>query len=224
MDVSEKSIQIEDTPIYDTDLIIIYQSGRHPTVSRHQHQGRTHLWTLTCSFSTRCWKQWHEDTGEGIIEGQVASRGVNMTHQIYRWYYHWWLRPAKSVHWPASGTVKDTAINFMGIIEYHLRTGDVYLIFEWYLPGSTQLERMPPENINWLCIPHCRRRRRYSMYPKTKHGWSNSSVSTWWIMRYRTPTDWLSPRKIMFLTKLAMVWNSKRLHTERLMLLLYKIW
>ena len=37
----------------------------------------------------------------------------------------------QSVHWPASGTVKDIAINCMGIIEYHLRAGDVYLIIKF---------------------------------------------------------------------------------------------
>ena len=60
-----------------------------------------------------------------------------------------------SVHWPVSGIVEDYAVNFMGIIGYHLRAGDVYLIFDRYLPGSTKqvtrskgLERMPAENIN----------------------------------------------------------------------------
>ena len=43
-----------------------------------------------------------------------------------------------SVHWPVNGTVDDHAVNFMGIIGYHLRAGDVYLIFDRYLRGSTK--------------------------------------------------------------------------------------
>ena len=44
---------------------------------------------------------------------------------------------------PLSGTVEDYAVNFMGIIGYHLRAGDVYLIFDRYLPGSTEQVTRP---------------------------------------------------------------------------------
>lgn len=43
-----------------------------------------------------------------------------------------------SVHWPPSGSVEDYIVNFMGTIDYHLNSSDVYLIFDRYLPGSTK--------------------------------------------------------------------------------------
>ena len=48
-----------------------------------------------------------------------------------------------SVHWPVSGTVDEYAVNLMGIIGYHLRAGDVYLIFDRHLPGSTKQVTRP---------------------------------------------------------------------------------
>jgi len=42
------------------------------------------------------------------------------------------------VHWPPSGSVEDYIVNFMGTIDYHLNSSDVYLIFDRYLPGSTK--------------------------------------------------------------------------------------
>ena len=137
MVVSKKSIKINDTPIYNTDLVytrvIGLQQSRDIDIKK----------VLTYELSPVP-PALFDESGGMRIQAKAASKAklqVEVSTRLTRspdaiiidgcallW----------SVHWPVSGTVEDYSVNFMGIIGYHLIAGDVYLIFDRYLPGDTK--------------------------------------------------------------------------------------
>ena len=186
----------------------------------------THLWT--CSSSTLWWKRWHEDTGEGNIEGQVASRGVNAIHQISRCDYRWWLCAATECSLACQWDRERHCNQLYGYYwipsesRRCLPYNNIWLISSWKQTTGKDATRKHQLNLHISLL--ARKVILNVSYNKARLIKSNSSASTWWIMRCLAPTDWLSPRKTQFITKSAMVWTSKMLHPKRLMLLLYNIW
>ena len=126
MVVSKKSIKIDDTPIYDTDLIytrvIGLQQSRDVDIKK----------VLNCVLSPVP-PALFDESGDMRIQAKAALTAtlqVEVSMRLTRYPDAIIIDGCAllwSIHWPVSGTVEDYAVNLMGIIGYHLRAGDVYL-------------------------------------------------------------------------------------------------
>jgi len=137
MSVAKKSIKIDDTPVYDTELIFNRVIGLQQ--SRDINIKDVLMYELSPVPAAL-----FDDTGEmrsqakaslkKKLQIEVSSRLASSPGVViidgcaFLW----------TVHWPANGTVEDYLKNFLKSLMFHLRNSDVYLIFDRYNHNSTK--------------------------------------------------------------------------------------
>lgn len=137
MTVTRKNIKVDETPIYETELIY------SRVICMQQHRDIDIKEVLTYELSPVPASLFDDNGTMRVQSKSILKSKLQVEHSsrtadppdtvIIDGCAMLW-----AVHWPSSGSVEDYAVNFMKTINYHLTHSDVYLVFDRYINDSTK--------------------------------------------------------------------------------------